>query len=189
MPVSLSRGVLVGLVSPSPSSFETWSRSPMNKFFMTALATVMLAGADTQCFAVLGETEAEIVKRYGKPDHIGLPPEVHPPAEKILMFDKPGVLISVYMWRGRAASEMYSFADVRGANSPVAQNMETAKAVALDVNAQGVEWVATRPEAMRPDMAYWWDRSDGKAMAAVSKATPHLLSIVDSEFMRESQKR
>ena len=160
----------------------------MNKFFMTVLATVMLAGAGTQCFAVLGETEAEILKRYGKPDHIGLPPEVLPPAEKILVFDKPGVLISVYMWRGRSATEMFSFSDQSGENSPVAQNMDKAKTLALNANAQGADWVAQRAEAVPPDTVFWWDRSDGRAKASVAKATPHLLMIVESEFLRETQK-
>lgn len=161
----------------------------MNNLFMAAFAVALFACSTGQCFAVLGETEAEIVKRYGEPDQVALPPDVHPPAEKILAFLEPGVTITVYMWRGRSASEMYFFEDARGEKSPVAQNLEKAKTLFLDANAAGGKWVAQRPEVMRPDMVFWWDRSDGKATASVPKASPDLLSVTDAAFLRESQTR
>lgn len=67
-------------------------------------------GAST-AFAVLGETEAELIQRYGKPT-VALSGKGQPPAERVIAWKTPaghGIPLMVYLIGGRSARQVYLF--------------------------------------------------------------------------------
>ena len=152
----------------------------MNKFFMTALATVVLAGAGTSCFARLGETEAEIVKRYGKPlRHIEKP--TYAAAEKQLLFSLGSGSLRVTFHEGKSVVEELQLVGDDGKGLLWKSHVELAEKV-LSAEAKGGKWGA---ETVGADDPYelLWRRSDKKAFALVKKDSPNDLGIWDHEFM------
>jgi hypothetical protein len=153
----------------------------MNKLFMTALAAVILAGAGTQCFAVLGETEAELEARHGKPILVSRPPDVRRPAEKAFTFVTKEFTVSATMFQGRSAEENYSVKDSNGQRIKMEQDLEKVNAL-LEANSQGAKWVSRPAEEISPHLALFWQRSDGKAVASVAK-DGEFLEVIDTAFV------
>lgn len=144
------------------------------------------------CWARLGETEAEILKRYGKPFETDADPKKIGPADKKLYFSKGDNLVMVVIFRGHSVIEAYSFLDEDGKTVPVRDNIEKAEAL-LQANAQGEEWVEhPAVHLVRDDLLAAWERSDDKAMAAVFLNRPQTLEVSSLAYWREvntSEKR
>jgi hypothetical protein len=157
----------------------------MNKLFMTALATVILAGAGTQCFARLGETEEELEKRYGKPLEVRARPPEAPPAEKAMVFTKDNMIVIVHVFQGRSVSEWYWFRDSNRKEFPVEKDPQKAEAL-LRANSAGVVWEKHPPIASNKEISLYWKRSDEQALAYVLKEEPEILRVQDASFVKES---
>ena len=155
-----------------------------NVFSSLVVAGLVVVATAGQGFARLGETEAELETRYGKPQSVKIPPEVPAPAEKSLCFVKEGVTVVVLVFRGRSASESYFFKDKDGAEVPVERDLRKAEAL-LQANSGGGSWGEHAPELVNPGLAMVWARSDQKAIASVYKSQPNALRVEDALFMKE----
>jgi hypothetical protein len=152
----------------------------MHKLLMAVFALAILACSTGQCFAVLGDTEAELEKRYGKPLEVRVAPNLEFPTEKMLKYSKDGDIIIVELWRGSSALEMRAFRDGNG--KPVDPATQQARVAAmLEANAQGSSWeaVGERPQY---GMLQMWTRKDMGAMACVRKEIPNALEVRTSEL-------
>ena len=137
-------------------------------------------------FARLGETEAELEARYGKPVRTEPKPLDVAPAEKRVWFEKNGILVGAIIYRGRCVGEGYGFIGSGGEKVAVADEMPKAKAL-LQANAQGEVWNEHLfPERVNPNMECLWQRSDGKAFAVVWKRSSDTLQVMDAAFVNES---
>lgn len=63
----------------------------------------------TASFAVVGETEAQLTKRFGKPTKVLDDKKVIAPAEKVMFFESAGQRVGVSLVGGRSAAEHYTF--------------------------------------------------------------------------------
>lgn len=69
----------------------------------------------TASFAVVGETEAQLTKRFGKPTKVLDDKKVIAPAEKVMFFESAGQRVGVSLVGGRSAAEHYTFeTDIAG---------------------------------------------------------------------------
>jgi hypothetical protein len=136
-------------------------------------------------FARLGETEDELIERFGQPvseitdkDELGI-------ADKELVFKKDDTIIHATIYKGRCASEGYRFMDRNGKDVSL-RGLAVEKAnAALGANAAGFRWVkAPDPTAINPDMLHAWNRSDGKVAAVVWENNPAMLEIQDMNYVR-----
>lgn len=142
--------------------------------------------APSVSFARLGETEDELIKRFGRPvstitdkDDIGI-------ADKQLMFKKGDTIIHATIYRGECVSEGYQFMDGDGEAVPLkGPALEKAEA-ALGANAAGFEWQKhPSPGAINPDMLHAWNRTDGAVAAVVWRNRPETLEIQNMRFVHE----
>ncbi len=157
----------------------------MHKLFMPVFALAILACSTGRCFARLGETEAELEKRYGKPWHKEDKPKDTRPADKKLFFTKSGTIVQVAVFDGRSVIELYVFKDSDRKDVAVRDEFEKATAL-LDANAEGATWESKLPPGNHVLM--YWDRSDDAAYAAVFKSSPNVLQVYDMSFQREMTK-
>jgi hypothetical protein len=165
----------------------------MSSQFCVALCAVLLAICPAgACWARLGETEAEIIKRYGQPTGTDSDPKNLGIAEKKLRFFKGDTHVVVLIFRGRSVMECYTFLGEQVTPVPVRNNLAKAEAL-LEASAQGEEWVRhPAPHLVRDDVLESWERSDGKAMAMVYLNRPETLEVSDVAYQREwnaSEKR
>lgn len=152
---------------------------------LSVVLTVLMA-VPSVSFARLGETEDELIERFGQPvsditakDQVGI-------ADKILMFKKGDTVIHATIYKGQCVSEGYQFMDSNG--NEVAINgaaLEKADA-ALGANAAGFRWQKhPNPSAINPDMLHAWNRTDGAVAAIVWRNKPSILEINSMRFIKE----
>lgn len=157
----------------------------LNRILWAVFAVAVFAVPAEMCLARLGETEAELEARYGKPGLEDTKPLDAAPADKRVWFNKDGVLVGAIIFRGRCVGVGYGFSDQDGGKTTVTAQMAKAK-VLLEANAQGATWKEKLPELVNPGMEYLWERSDGKAFAVVWKRSAATLQIMDASFVNES---
>lgn len=152
-------------------------------FLLALLSGVALM--PTVSFARLGETEDELIERFGQPvseitdkDELGI-------ADKELVFKKDDTIIHATIYKGRCASEGYRFMDRNGKDVSL-RGLAVEKAnAALGANAAGFRWVKMPdPTAINPDMLHAWNRSDGKVAAVVWENNPSMIEIQDMNYVR-----
>lgn len=158
----------------------------LNRFFMAVSAMAMVVASAEMCFARLGETEAELEARYGKPSKVVMQPKFVGPAEKTLHWNKQDTFVSVVIYRGRCVQHSVAFYDAGNNKVSVKQNLQKAMSL-LEENAQGEEW-SPRPEFAGNELLLVWERSDFKAIAYVTSKSPHELLIENTAFRKEVNK-
>lgn len=147
------------------------------------LSAVLIAPSVS--FGRLGETEEELIKRFGRPvseitdkKEIGI-------ADKELMFKKNDAIVRVTIYQGQCVSEGYQFMD-RAGNAVPLHGADLAKAdAALGANAAGFEWQKhPAPHNINPDMLHAWNRTDGAVAAVVWRNKPGMLEIQSMNFIQ-----
>lgn len=152
----------------------------VNRALSVLVAGAVMIGSSQLCLAVLGETEAELETRYGKPVATAENPKHSEPAEKVLYWRTEEGLVSAYMWRGRCVQETCVFVDHSGAKVPVKQNLKKAEAF-LQTNAAGATW-KSHPRLVDARMELVWSRSDGGAIAIVTTHLPSEVLVLDQTY-------
>ena len=158
----------------------------LNRFVMAVFAVAVVVASAEMCFARLGETEAELEARYGKPSEVVMQPKFVGPAEKTLHWNKNDTFVSVVIYRGRCVQHSFAFYDARNNKVPVKQNLQKAMAL-LEENAEGEKW-SPRPEFADNELLLVWERSDFKALAYVTSKYPNQLVIENTAFRKEINK-
>jgi len=98
------------------------------------LVLACLAVTGQTALAVLGETEAELVKRYGKPS-AAVAKDVSAPAEKVLKFTTPAFDVSVFLLEGKSIREVHVLKqNITGEEDPAVARI-------LQANADGERWL------------------------------------------------
>lgn len=146
------------------------------------LALAWLAVTCQTALADLGETEAELVKRYGKPTEVvGRSPDIAP-AEKILRFKTRDFHVSVAMLKNRSAAEHYTFG--QAISGPDDKRVDSVlKAHVGD----GPIMPAPDPSLIGEDYKYVWVIVRGKAgtsSAAVRKDNLNKLELQTNEYTK-----
>jgi hypothetical protein len=160
----------------------------VNRMLSVFIAGAVMIGSSQLCLAVLGETEAELEARYGKPFHERQPGNPLAEGDTELVFRKDGYAIVVYIWHGRSAREMYVFPDGKGGALLVSDVPEKVAAL-LEANAQGSSF-KPNPGASESELFLQaWDREDGKAYAQVRRADPRGLEIATADYVDECANR
>lgn len=151
---------------------------------------VMIAAAACpihECFARLGESEQELLERFGKPiatNFKQLPPGV----DKQVDFFKNGIGVSVCLQRGRSVCERYWIVDPKSderGKQIDASNIDTIRAL-VETNAQDSQW----QEIPHADVAsggranYAWQRRDGRATAMVPSDMPDIVEVRDMTWAK-----
>ena len=155
----------------------------VNRMFSVVVVGVLMIGTAQSCFARLGETEAELEARYGKPERVTNKPADAAPADKEIVYFKDGMVVFVRVFRGRSVCEIYCFSDGKGKSVPVETDIKKAEAL-LQANAGGAVWEANAPGVH--GMQLLWKRSDGQALAAVWETSPNSLQVMDAAYVAES---
>jgi hypothetical protein len=140
------------------------------------------------CFGRLGETEAELERRYGRPFYQSTKREDVPPGgEKTLSYLKDKIVIHVTLLRGRSASEGFEFKDANGRPIPIDGDViEKAEAI-LDANSNGRVWRRLpAPQMVNKAFLHGWERDDDEAAAVVWRNDPNILEVSTSEFQQET---
>lgn len=155
------------------------------KFFMPVVALALVLSSSGQCFARLGETEAELIERYGEP----VAPEMNESeGGKILCFAKEGVFVQATVVHDRCVSEVYGFVVKDGDKVKPATAKDSMEKIELllKANARGGKWEKRPPRKLgfeaakrllseqfaeqsdaKSEMIFFWERSDNKAVAFV----------------------
>jgi len=157
------------------------------KTLMAFVAVTLITATAEKCMARLGETEAEIRARYGKPDWEQTKPEEVSPAEKHLHFRKGNIRVMVVIFKGCCASEAYSLLTKDGDDLPGPEAADQFEAL-LQANAGGSRWIEGNAVAVNPKMNRFWERLDGEALAVVWKYNPSAIEIQDIAFVRECRR-
>lgn len=111
----------------------------LKAFFVVSLFGVV----GNPAFAVLGETEAELVERYGKPDAVSVGDEDLAPAEKVIGWSSPdGYDVVACLIDGRSVREIYVLEEA--VQGPVDATVKRL----LNENADGDSWRVIPEEAM-----------------------------------------
>jgi hypothetical protein len=140
-----------------------------------------------ECFARLGESEQELLERFGKPiaTHLRqLPPGV----EKKVDFFKNGIGVSVCLHRGRSVCERYWIVDPKSdkQGKPIdAGNIDTIRAL-VETNAQDSQWqeIPNADVASGGKANYAWQRHDGRATAMVPSDMPDIVEVRDMTWAK-----
>jgi hypothetical protein len=133
------------------------------------LTTTLLVALAKPAFAVLGETEAELVRRYGKPDNVLVGDKDLAPAEKVLAWSSPANYeVIVFMIAGASVRELYTLKQiVKGKDNPVIKQL-------LNENNNKQAWIAVGDEKLpevnvfqemkkEPTYKYFWYRKNGQS--------------------------
>jgi hypothetical protein len=156
----------------------------MTKFIV--VATVLLFGLQDLTWANLGDTEVQLIKRYG--------PEIGKTTDQAtggavaldrISFQKDAVTYQVLIFRGESAEESVF-------KRPYSPLTDGEVKNCLDANAQNQTWKEIPPQ---PEFTTWlhalksWRRDDG-AIASLEgpKEKPRLLFHVKSKGLMEAQK-
>lgn len=149
----------------------------VNRMLSVFVAAAVMIGSAQLCFAALGETEKELIARYGKPFNEILPKDADDFfGDKRLFFKKDGVGVVATMRQGRSACENYLLMDEKGEYVRMSDAPERVAAI-LDANAPEGSW---NPVKM-PQFAKAWQRQDEQAYAYVV-AGEEVLEVVTSEY-------
>lgn len=135
-------------------------------------------------FARLGETEDNIVKRYGEPFEVM---QQRPdrmwllsPAEKVLKFKTRAFAVSVYIMDGRSAVEAYTFTkDLSGSTDPAVQ------AILRENVAGDAKWSEVpNPEEVDSSFKCLWVLEAGPdaASATISHNKPASMELKTKKF-------
>ena len=158
------------------------------KFFIAVFVGTMAVASAGVCFARLGETEAQLEARYGKPlppGLLGKSSDVPPEGKELFWLSEDATLIKVCSLRGRCIRQQYFLLNLQDGGKPklhlpLKENMEHVEDW-LKQNAQGATWKEGRPAAFADvDFEMAWVRSDGKAFAYVRNDS---LTIDDLELL------
>lgn len=134
-------------------------------------------------FAVVGETEAQLTKRFGKPTEVLDEKDAIAPAEKLIFFEPAGQRVGVSLLGGRSAAEHFTFdTNISGPND------ERVKAV-LDAHAgNGAEWMffdeqKCKQMFQRQNLRLMWILTAGQGIsAAVRLENPRKLEVQSKAF-------
>ena len=137
----------------------------------------------TDSFAVVGETEAQLTKRFGKPTKVLNDKEVIAPADKVMFFESAGQRVGVSLVGGRSAAEHYTFdTDISGPED------KRVKAV-LDAHAgKGDEWMFFDEQKCttmfrRQNVRLMWILTAGDGLsAAIRPDAPRKLEVQSKAF-------
>lgn len=137
-------------------------------------------------FARLGETEEELIARFGQSasevtdkDRVGI-------ADKILTFKKNDAIVHVTIYEGKCVSEGYQFMDRNGNDVPLRGAALEKVEAALGANAAGFRWQKhPDPSEINPNMMHAWNRTDGSVAAAVWQNNPSTIEIEDMAFLKK----
>jgi hypothetical protein len=157
------------------------ARIAMVKVF--ALASLALTNQTAS--ADLGETETELVKRYGKPVEVVERSPAIAPAEQLLRFKANNCTVAVLMLKGRSAAEHHKFKDA--ISGPDDNN---ARSVLNAHTGDGKIMQFPDPAVIRDDCKYIWVIIRGKggdSSAVVQKDYPNTLVIQTKEYSELSR--
>jgi hypothetical protein len=162
-------------------------RAMTKRLMCLALIWSGVALTPAVALARLGETEEELVARFGRStsqvtdkDKIGI-------ADKELMFEKNGTIIHATIYNGVCVGEGYEFMDRNGNELPLRGDALEKAEAALGANAAGFRWQKhPDPSSINPEMMHAWNRTDGQVSAVVWRNSPNILEITDMGFLREA---
>lgn len=124
-----------------------------------ALSFLLLIGLAQPAFARLGETEAELIARYGEPKR----PHQADPQIVELSFVSEGWIIKAQIFEGKCQYISYL-------KSPYHEGFEEARDKLLEANAQGSAWSLKKlPGVLLSPVRYRYEREDGLAYAKIPK--------------------
>lgn len=162
----------------------------MMKCMMLAIVVgAVMIGSSQACLARLGETEAELEARYGKPDKTADNPKHSEPAEKVLYWDNQAFMVGAYTWRGRCVQESCIFYGPDGERMPIREIQNLAERF-LQTNGGDGTWVP-QPQLTSDQLELVWVRSDRKALAIVTTHMPNEVLVMDQAYVeaKEALKR
>lgn len=123
------------------------------------LSLFLLIGLALPVFARLGETEAELIARYGEPKR----PHQTDPQIIELSFASEGWIIKALIYEGKCQYICYL-------KSPYYEGFEEARDKLLEANAQGSAWSLKKlPSVLLLPAKYRYEREDGLAYAEIPK--------------------
>jgi hypothetical protein len=149
------------------------------------LVGAVLNASGPLCFARLGETEAELEARYGKPDSTAENPKHSAPAEKVLYWNNDAFMVAACTWRGRCVQESCSFYGPGGEKMPVRDILKMADGF-LKTNGGDGTWVL-QPHMANEQLELVWVRSDRKAIAIVTTHMPNELIVMDQAYVEAKE--
>ena len=160
-------------------------------FACVLLGVCVWACAGGNCHARLGETEKQLVARYGEAELLDLPENAWD--DKTLTFSVDGpaggsIGVFAYMLDGVSVSENYIFFNADGSKSVMEGKVyEAAKAI-IQANAEGNTWRGL-PGLPPPGIEILWVRSDNRETTAVVwKNQPNVLEVTRAEaHLRQMQ--
>jgi hypothetical protein len=124
----------------------------------------------------IGSTEAEALARYGEPvKQVDNPPD-DPPADKVLTFEKDGIYIITFFYRGHAGNVTYTRKDKRSFLQEEAQ-------VLIQNNSNGSRWIFRDDIPQNQN----WESADG-SMMAINHTDFSGLVIVTREYLNAMKK-
>jgi hypothetical protein len=149
----------------------------------------VMIGSPQASLARLGETEAELEARYGKPDRTADNPKHSEPAEKVMYWNNGAFMVAAYTWRGRCVQESCSFYGPDGEKMPVREIQSLAERF-LQKNGGDGTWVS-QPHLASDQLELVWIRSDRNALAIVTTHMPNEVLVMDQAYVeaKEALKR
>jgi hypothetical protein len=148
------------------------------------IACVSFVCASQAAYARLGETEAELEKRFGPPYFKQEPLIETEPGDKCLHYQKDGIQVMVMFWKGQSIREDYEFrGQIEG------ESLKKAAAI-VEANANGqVLEQPANPRALNPNLKHGWNTVDGEMFAYIYVNSPDTLNIVSRSYMAERDRR
>jgi hypothetical protein len=156
-----------------------------NMLFAVAFTTAVVALQGSTAFAVLGETEAELIKRYGKPDAV-LNEDVAPAEKLIAWVNHPNFeQVIVCLINGESVREVFQL------KQPVNDRQDKTVCRILEDNADGEKWQPLADEQMpgyntlqrmkgAPALKYVWVRKSNDWKAFVLHDDPRHFEVNSS---------
>lgn len=165
-------------MSVSVSWFQQAYAVALRGFMVVVVACGASVPART-CHAGLGETEDEILERYGKPvAELEVLFDGSEEKGRDMLFDHHGMVVVVRIHRGKSVEERMNFLE-KEEPVPIAEKHLPAVEAFLATNTNGPAWKRV-PYPKANVMRYSWARQDDKALAWVSNERPFLLKVVDA---------
>jgi hypothetical protein len=139
-------------------------------------------------WARVGESEAELTKRFGFPREVegsllfGL-------SDKDLIFHKGGIDILVCIKDGRSVSELYTFSSLARDEKIEGELLKQAAAI-VELNAGGHTWTKhPNPSRENPNILHFWMRSDLRLFAMIRSEVPNALQVCDMAIQEEVERQ
>lgn len=157
----------------------------------SVIAFVLCASVCRDCLGRIGETEAEVRKRYGEPLWERTEGEVVPVgADKFIYFEKNSIRVSVVLRRGKSVCEIYDFRDANGEQEPITDetNMNKVEGI-LEANSQGHKWKRhVAAHMVLKGSRHVWERTDDGAAAIVWSNEPSVIEVTDTKWRLEANR-